>query len=153
MEYGHCPKCNAQALYSSASAPVGRLNRIHRAGIVTYVVCSECGYTEGYLLNPFERDHVRDEWAIVKEVNNETFEKYPVLDVSMQENTCPACGGHNIRQSVNTDALMIAQGLVASLTHYVCLDCGSVERYVLSEGDRDAIAQYWARADRPPART
>jgi RNase P subunit RPR2 len=153
MEHGLCPKCHADALYSSASAPIGRLNRIQRAGIVTYVVCAACGYTEGYLLNPFERDTVRAEWAVVKEVNLETFNKRPMLPTSMQENTCPVCGEHNIRQSLHTDALMIAQGLVASLTHYVCLDCGSIERYVLSQGDRHAIERHWARAARPPARS
>lgn len=84
----HCPKCQSHELYYSAGAPVGRMNRIYKAGIVTYVVCRECGYAEGYLLNPFDRMNVSNEWDMVKEVNFEAFEKREMLPVSMMDNRC-----------------------------------------------------------------
>ena len=143
----HCPKCQSRELYTSPGAPVGQMNRIYQAGIVTYLVCCECGYTEGYVLNNTDRRSVSKGWDMVREVNLEASEDREILPVSMLENQCPACGAADIRQSQMADTLRIDDNRVATLTHLVCLSCGHVEKYVMSEEDRAAIVSWYRNAD------
>ena len=146
----HCPKCQSHELYTSPGAPVGQMNRIYQAGLVTYLVCCECGYTEAYLMTKMDRRSVSASWDMVREVNLEASEDREILPVSMLENQCPACGAADIRQSQMDDSLRIDDDRVAALTHLVCLNCGHVEKYVMSAEDRDAIATHWSKASRPP---
>lgn len=146
-----CPKCQSRELYTSA--PVGRMNRIYQAGLVSYLVCCECGYTEGYLIDTAARRTVTTGWDMVREVNLEASEDREILPVSMLENQCPACSGTDIRQSQMEDDLRIDDHQVAILTHLVCLSCGHVEKYVMSAEDRDMIATHWTKTSRPPTLT
>ena len=74
---------------------------------------------------------------------------------TMKDGVCPRCGGHEVhcnagwRVKARYSVLMLSWIRRAPLDDYVCVRCGSVERYVSRPDDLGLIAAKWRRV---PAR-
>ncbi len=72
----------------------------------------------------------------------------------MKSGVCPKCKSTNVYAGSKVPwkkgaqaqyAIKVSAASAAALDHYVCTDCGYVERYVCSSSDLETISRKWPR--------